>query len=120
MKQCLLVFVAAFLLASTLGAAPPQYDKYGGWSKLKGMKTGFFHTQQIKGRWWLVTPEGNVFISKACAISASKRKAGRRRPTSPPRAIGQEPSGNNCGSGVSIPWAVGPNRICTLLGWRTP
>ena len=90
MKQSLLVLVAAFLLASTLGAASPQYDKYGGWSRLKGTKTGFFHTQQIKGRWWLVTPEGNVFISKACVISASKR-GGRRCPTSLPLAIGQRP-----------------------------
>ena len=41
-----------------------DYDTYGGWTKLPGRKTGFFHTEQIEGRWWLVTPEGNVFFSK--------------------------------------------------------
>jgi len=41
-----------------------DYDTYGGWMKLKGEKTGYFHTQQINGRWWLVTPEGNAFFSK--------------------------------------------------------
>jgi hypothetical protein len=41
-----------------------DYDTYGGWLKLKGEKTGYFHTQQINGRWWLVTPEGNAFFSK--------------------------------------------------------
>lgn len=41
-----------------------QYDSYGGWLKLKGRKTGFFHTEEIGGRWWLVTPEGNAFLVK--------------------------------------------------------
>jgi agarase len=41
-----------------------EYDRYGGWRKLKGKKTGFFHTEKIRGRWWFVTPDGNAFISK--------------------------------------------------------
>jgi hypothetical protein len=41
-----------------------NYDAYSGWLKLKGDKTGYFHTQQIQGRWWLVTPGGNAFFSK--------------------------------------------------------
>ncbi len=44
--------------------AAPAYDVYGGWLQMTGTKTGYFHTQQIEGRWWLVTPEGNVFFSK--------------------------------------------------------
>jgi hypothetical protein len=57
----------AFLLLLASGAATPAdpaYDAYGGWLQLTGTKTGYFHTQQIQGRWWLVTPEGNVFFSK--------------------------------------------------------
>ena len=45
-------------------AAESVYDQYGGWLKLTGAKTGYFHTQQIEGRWWLVTPEGHAFFSK--------------------------------------------------------
>lgn len=41
-----------------------DYDIYGGWTKLKGKKTGFFHTQKINNRWWLIDPLGNAFISK--------------------------------------------------------
>jgi hypothetical protein len=40
------------------------YDRFGGWQHLAGTKTGYFHTQEIDGRWWLVTPDGNVFFSK--------------------------------------------------------
>ena len=76
MNRSLLVLVTVFLLASASGmtlqasaqgVTSGEYDKYGGWYGLKGKKTGFFHTQQINGRWWLVTPEGNVFISKGVA-----------------------------------------------------
>ncbi len=51
-----------FMLIPAINFA--QYDTYGGWLKLQGKKTGFFHTEQINGRWWLVTPEGNVFFAK--------------------------------------------------------
>ncbi len=51
-----------FALIPACGRA--QYDAYGGWTKLQGKKTGFFHTEVIGGRWWLVTPEGNVFFAK--------------------------------------------------------
>ncbi len=40
------------------------YDRFGGWTELKGEPTGFFHVERINGKWWLVDPEGNVFISK--------------------------------------------------------
>ena len=39
-------------------------DPYGGGLELKGTKTGFFHTEQLQNRWWLVSPEGNAFFSK--------------------------------------------------------
>jgi agarase len=38
-------------------------DIYGGLKKIKGEKSGFFHTQKINGRWWIIDPEGNIFIS---------------------------------------------------------
>jgi hypothetical protein len=62
MKLRIAAFTAMALYGSAAMAA--DYDTYGGWTKLHGRKTGFFHTEQIDGRWWLVTPEGNVFFSK--------------------------------------------------------
>jgi len=38
-------------------------DRYGGWTSLKGETTGFFHVEEVDGRHWMVTPDGNVFFS---------------------------------------------------------
>ena len=54
--------LALLLLVCQSHAA--SHDSYGGWLELKGKNTGFFHTEQLQGRWWLVSPEGNAFLSK--------------------------------------------------------
>ena len=46
----------------------PATDKYGGWKVASLTATGFFRTQQIGGRWWMVTPEGNLYICKGVAV----------------------------------------------------
>ena len=38
-------------------------DQYGGWTGKQFEATGFFRTQHDGKRWWLVTPEGNAFLS---------------------------------------------------------
>lgn len=53
------------LLAHHSFAQNGELDKYGGWSGIKGKKTGFFHTEKINGRDWFITPEGNVFFAIA-------------------------------------------------------
>lgn len=56
-----ILFIFAFLnLAS---AEEEQFDKYGGWKGLKGEQKGYFHTEKLNDRWWIITPEGNVFWS---------------------------------------------------------
>lgn len=45
------------------------FDKYGGWEKIRGNATGFFHCENINNRWWLITPEGNVFLSIGVCIA---------------------------------------------------
>lgn len=57
---------AIFCLLPGLMGAPlrAQHDTYGGWTKLKGHKTGFYHTERLGDRWWLVSPEGNVFFAR--------------------------------------------------------
>jgi len=54
-----------FILFSSAAsfAQEKQFDKYGGWVGLKGERKGYFHAQDINGRWWIITPEGNVFWS---------------------------------------------------------
>jgi hypothetical protein len=42
----------------------PRRDRFGGLVDTGGFRaTGFFRTEQRDGRWWLVTPGGNVFFS---------------------------------------------------------
>ena len=44
--------------------SPKDWDKFGGWAagpQLKG--SGFFRTEKVKGKWWLVDPAGRLFFS---------------------------------------------------------
>jgi hypothetical protein len=44
---------------------PNDWDQYGGWKAgphLNG--TGFFRTEKVGGKWWLVDPEGHLFFSQ--------------------------------------------------------
>ncbi|MBI2435703.1 MAG: beta-galactosidase [Candidatus Hydrogenedentes bacterium] len=39
-------------------------DKFGGWADGPQREaTGWFRTEQVDGKWWLVTPEGRLFFS---------------------------------------------------------
>lgn len=55
------LFCLLLLIAGT-SAHAEDLDGYGGFTDIKGKKTGFFHTQEIGGRWWLVTPDGHGFF----------------------------------------------------------
>ena len=47
-----------------LRKAPAAWDRFGGWAKGPNLKaTGSFRTEQVDGKWWLVTPEGHLFFS---------------------------------------------------------
>ncbi len=64
MKTLLLTTTILSCLLGSLISSPAQaaeLDTYGGFTDIKGEKTGFFHTEKIENRWWLVTPEGNAF-----------------------------------------------------------
>ena len=47
------------------GATPiPESDRFGGWTGGPQLKaTGFFRTEKIDGKWWLVDPDGHLFFS---------------------------------------------------------
>lgn len=60
----LLVFAVLLSIpASCLAQSNGRYDKYGGVVAIKGLKTGWFHVEQINDRWLFVTPEGHGFFS---------------------------------------------------------
>jgi hypothetical protein len=45
-------------------AGPSHWNQYGGWTQGPQLQaTGFFRVQKLKGKWWLVDPEGRLFWS---------------------------------------------------------
>jgi hypothetical protein len=42
-----------------------KLDQYGGRTDMKAKATGFFYPKKVGDRWWLVDPEGNLFIHVA-------------------------------------------------------
>ena len=62
MKSKTTVLAVLISIVISLSATAQELDTYGGFTDIKGTKTGFFHTQKIDGRWWLVTPEGHGFF----------------------------------------------------------
>ena len=43
---------------------PTNWDEYGGWNGgPRRTATGFFRTEKVDGKWWLVDPAGNLFWS---------------------------------------------------------
>ena len=51
-------------------------DAYGGLPSRATKATGFFHAERISGRWWLVDPDGGLFIHKGVVSVAPLRTAG--------------------------------------------
>jgi hypothetical protein len=39
-----------------------ELDRFGGWTDKRFEATGFFRVEKDE-RWWLVTPDGNAFLS---------------------------------------------------------
>jgi len=81
MQRLILAFAVAACSCAAAG-----YDQYGGWTQLKGKPTGYFHTEQIQGRWWLVSPEGNVFFSKGvCHVAYTPENQSSPPPPADPQ-----------------------------------
>ncbi|VGO23524.1 agarase [Pontiella sulfatireligans] len=55
--------------------ADPATSRYGGMAGTKFPITGFFYTKKVNNRWWLVDPEGHLFIHKAiCCVKPGGSK----------------------------------------------
>ncbi len=51
----------------SLDKTDPELTQFGGLREGKAEATGFFRTQKIGGRWWLIDPEGGRFINVGVA-----------------------------------------------------
>ena len=58
------MYAIAIAAGRRASAAPDKdRDRYGATRHVRGTATGFFHVQEIDGRWWFISPEGHGFIS---------------------------------------------------------
>ncbi|MEI7534980.1 MAG: hypothetical protein WCK57_11480 [Verrucomicrobiae bacterium] len=55
----------ADLPAAATNQIDPPVTSYGELAGQKVKATGFFHAAQLGDRWWLVDPEGGLFLNKA-------------------------------------------------------
>jgi hypothetical protein len=62
--------VLTALPAAVTNQLDSAVNQYGGWLARKEQATGFFYPKQIGDRWWLVDPEGCLFIHKAVVAVA--------------------------------------------------
>lgn len=63
-----------------LPALPPDapLDRFGGLARDRAHATGFFQTERLAGRWWLIDPDGGRFISRGMnSVATVPTKGGR-------------------------------------------
>jgi len=47
-----------------------EVNRYGGWLGRQVDATGFFRTAEVDGRWWLVDPDGHLFLTVGlCSVN---------------------------------------------------
>jgi len=49
-------------------AEDPEVGRYGGWKTEQYTATGYFRTEKVNGRWWIIDPEGYPFIHRGVAV----------------------------------------------------
>ncbi|WP_134151457.1 hypothetical protein [Flavobacterium sp. 270] len=74
---------------------PEAISIYGGFKVWQNEATGFFRTQKIDNRWWIIDPEGYPFIYKGVAVfnagrSVNQQKAFDKKYGSPENWLKQE------------------------------
>lgn len=80
-KTCtLLLFLLIILFDNNITFGQIKLDSYGGWIDVKATKTGWFHIEEINGRFLLITPEGHGFIALGVNHLSEIRKNGPKEP----------------------------------------
>lgn len=70
--------LAACALAAPLAAQ--DHDAYGGAKAIQGRATGWFHLEQLRDRWFFVTPEGHAYVPLGVNHLASYLGLGNNKP----------------------------------------
>ncbi|MCX6951873.1 MAG: LamG domain-containing protein [Verrucomicrobia bacterium] len=106
---------------------PPPTDRWGGRTDRPALKaSGFFRTEQLGDRWWLVTPEGHLYWN----VGVNSVRGPRQTPPVAPEAFAvtatrelRELGFNGLGNGGSpalqttpqaLPWSVRLNFLASF------
>ena len=95
------------LLGDLAGFAPGEslrLDRFGGLAERRAKATGFFRTEKMSGRWWLVDPEGGLFLSVGLNSVNLVQSDGRLGPS---------------GCGTTDAWAAGAAQLLRTNGFNT-
>jgi len=61
------------------GSKKIRYSKYGGRVDSKAEAKGFFYPKKVSGRWWLVDPDGNLFVHiGVCSVRRGKSQISQK------------------------------------------
>lgn len=91
-----------------------QFTPYGGLRTRKGTATGFFHTERLQDRWWMIDPSGCLYYNKAVvSVTIGKSATSRRYVDS---VFGTEQAWadstarllQSCGFNGTGAWSAGP------------
>jgi hypothetical protein len=110
--------------AAALGSgADFGYCEYGGYKSTQAKATGFFHVEQVEGKWWFVDPHGHLFLSMGINGATGGGGRGGRGTAANPAAPSQSQRLAAWGMTMggqgqpTIPYfRVGGNRGTTFLG----
>lgn len=98
--------------------------EYGGYKATKAKATGFFHVEQIDGRWWFVDPHGHLFLSTGSnCISTGGRRGGDQDPAPGRNLVSQRMSAwgfNTVGNWSWFRVSDEADRKVYVVTFRTP
>ncbi len=61
------------------GSKNIPYSKYGGRVDIKAEAKNFFYPKKVAGRWWLVDPDGNLFVHiGVCSVRRGRSQISRK------------------------------------------
>lgn len=100
--------IAACVLAAPLAAQ--DCDAYGGAKAIPGRATGWFHLEQLHGRWFFVTPEGHAYVPLGVNHAASYLGLGSNKPLPGEHDFVRERHGGNLARAAD-------HVVATLRGW---
>ena len=115
-----LACVISVVSSAEVPASPNGRDLYGGWNKLRFESTGFFRVCLHDGIWWIVTPEGNAFVSKGVNHVSFRADHAPKLGYSPYQRAVQNKYGSQDAWAEAVVNRLGDWGFNTLGSWSSP